>query len=121
MARTPFREYTIYVRKKTGISVSIDGTTNNVYSDDYITIEEVVLNTMSSTYEFLTYGEKTKNMQVAYLDYDEYFGKLEAGDIVYLFDKVPFDEEYVGANANYIIDGVFPQNIKVKIVFDKLP
>lgn len=84
---------------------------------------------MSSYLDIQKYGEQIRDMYTAYVNKIEYEGKIKVGDKVYLSDGtimenelknlVDTDNEYC-MKANYKVVSVLPQNIKIKIDFEKI-
>lgn len=65
------------------------------------------------------YGENIKSMYKAIVPYAKYKDMFHEGDIAYLEGATPVDEIQNGANANYEITSVRPQNLMIAIYFTK--
>lgn len=65
------------------------------------------------------YGENIKSMYRAIVPYEEYHDMFHEGDIAYLEGETPEGETQYGANANYEITSVRPQNLRIAIYFTK--
>ena len=84
---------------------------------------------MSSYLDYQKYGENIKDMYTAYVNRAQYQNKFKAGDRVYLIDGdksyeevkllTETDNEYC-LKANYKIVSVLPQNVMIKLDFEKI-
>jgi hypothetical protein len=77
------------------------------------------LNSLSGSYDIAVYGDKVKNMCKTLLDYDEWINNIKEKDVVYLYGATPDGELINGSNANYIVESVLPQNLKILVYFKK--
>lgn len=113
------RQETIYIRKYLG---EYDDESGNPYKKygEVIALESS-LNSVSGSYEAIVYGDRTKRMVQTYIDYDTYIGVFNEGDLVYLYGADDKNEKYIGSNANYQINSVLPQNMKIKIIMEQRP
>lgn len=78
------------------------------------------------TIEYQLYGEAVNTMYTAFIPYKPYLGKFHIGDRAYLVDEdlqdlsiALTDDEYCN-NANYKIIACQPQNLVIKLVFQKI-
>lgn len=81
----------------------------------------------SSQVDYQIYGTNINNMFTMYVDMSM-LGVFKSGDSAYLIDGETQDIDYLVAkdsdnkyksNSNYRIKSVQPQNIKIKILFEK--
>lgn len=113
------RSSTIYVAPYINTEVDDYGREKDVYGKPF-TIKNVVLNTLSGMRDVQMYGDRVTRMCRTFLEYDMY-SKIKEKDKVYLYGAKPNDEKVNGANANYIVQSVLPQNIKCQVTFEMLP
>lgn len=53
--------------------------------------------------------------------YDYWNGKFNVGDVFYLYDAKPSDnEEYYGEYANYMVENVGNQNLAIELLLKKI-
>lgn len=81
-----------------------------------------------SNVDYSIYGTLINQMFVAFIDYN-YAGKIQEGDLAYLLDNQTrdvdelankdSDDEFCN-NANYRIKTMLPQNLKIKVTFEKI-
>lgn len=79
---------------------------------------ELKLNTPNGYSDIQSFGDNIVKMRKAMVNYDQmaYFTEK---DVAYI-DITPEREEYNGQKANYVVDAVLPQNLKVAVFFKKL-
>ena len=75
----------------------------------------------SGDFETTLYGEKISKIYRAIVPI-KYQGKIKEGDIAYLDGANPSNEVKgtYGANGNYVVDSIRPQNIAMAIYFRKI-
>ena len=79
----------------------------------------------SNNTDYQLYGVNIGEIYVCYIDYNRYLGKFKVGDRAYLIDNELTDLSIAGndvncENANYRIESVLPQNLKIKLTFVKI-
>ncbi|MGX8835320.1 hypothetical protein ACWG0P_14055 [Amedibacillus sp. YH-ame6] len=79
------------------------------------------LNTLSGSAEMQMYGERFKNIVKCMLNMDDWFGKIHEEDRAYLYGRTPSGESVNGDQANYRVDRILCQNIKMIVYFERLP
>lgn len=120
-----FGDKRLYIAKKTH-------TTRNDYGEEihhFAIPREYNFSYMptSGQVDYQIYGALINNMFTAYLPMS-FLGKINSGDMAYLIDgenqnidelvEKDYDDEYC-SNANYRVKIVQPQNMRVKIIFEK--
>lgn len=91
----------------------------NEYGEPY-KISGVKLNSLNGSVEFYEFGEKIKHMAKALLPMYAYHGVINEKDKAYLYGTNPNDEEIYGSKANYRIDTVRPQGVKLLVYFERI-
>lgn len=120
-----FGDKDLYVCKKLGVEINDYGSQipyfdrARKYRFSYMPI--------SSQVDYQIYGANINNMFCAYVDMNM-LGVFRTGDVAYLIDEeaqdvdelanIDIDDKYK-ANSNYRIKAVQPQNMKIKIIFEK--
>ena len=123
-----FGDKKLYVVSK--IDVEIDKHGNEIPYYDIKNIKEYHFSYMpvSGQVDYQIYGTLINNMYSSYLPM-AMLGKIKIGDVAYLVDGEVQDidalvkkdkENKYCPNANYRVKLVQPQNIKVKILFEKI-
>lgn len=115
----------LYIAKKIGIEIDDYG--NQIpYFDKAIRYEFSYM-PISSQIDYQIYGADINNMFSSIIDIS-YLGKIKIGDIAYLIDSEIQDIKSLvnldklskyKQNANYRVKSVQPQNMKLKIIFEK--
>lgn len=77
------------------------------------------INTLSGSTDMEMFGDRVKRMCKAMPNYNM-IDKIHEKDVAYLFGATPEGEVVNGENANYRVDSILPQNVKVKIYFEKM-
>ena len=113
------REHNIYVAPFINSEEDNFGNTINKYGTPFI-IKELTLNSLNGSTEIAMFGDKINQMCKSLLDYDEWFDKIEANDLAYLYTATPIGEKVNGEFANYRVKSVLPQNFKIAIYFERL-
>ena len=98
-----------------------DGDNNIIYKYDKPYCFETNLNTLSGSVEMQVYGERFKNIVKCMLNMEEWFDKIHEEDRAYLYGRNPNAENVNGDCANYRVDRVLPQNVKMIVYFERLP
>lgn len=70
--------------------------------------------------DVVSYGEKVSKTYKTLLNKKKFQGVFHEGDKVYLEDATPDGEKVNGSKANYLIDSVRYQNMKICIYFQKI-
>lgn len=113
------KHHDIYIRQYLGEKDDEHGNPYKSYGEIIHLI--AILNSVSGNYNAMVYGERAKRMVQTFVEYEDYINVFNEGDLVYLYGADFKVENYIGANANYRIDSVLPQNMKIRIVMEKLP
>lgn len=90
----------------------------DVYDKPFLV--ECTLNTLTSSTDVAVFGERVKRMSKTVLDYS-YISKIHEKDLAYLYGANPDGEKTNGDNANYRIVAIMPQNLKIRVFFERLP
>ena len=104
----PFLDYKV----TKGNSVPQYGTT--------LILKEVTLNSLSGNTDMQMFGDKVTRMCKTLVDYDTWIGKFKEKSLAYLYGATTQGETHLGANANYVITAVLPQNKKIAVYFERL-
>lgn len=113
------RKHDIYIRSYLGEGDDEDGNPIKLYGDIIKFVASI--NSVSGSYDNIVYGERAKRMVQSFVDYDDYIDVFKEGDLVYLYGSSYENEKFVGANANYKVESVLPQNLKIKLIMERLP
>ena len=84
----------------------------------------------SGQVDYQIYGTLINNMFTSYLPMS-YLGQIRSGDVAYMIDGEiqnitelkeldEFNKDIYCTNANYRVRTVQPQNVRVKIIFEKI-
>ena len=123
-----FGDKKLYIASKLGVKTDKHG--NEIAYYDINKIKEYHFSYMptSGQVDYQIYGALINNMYSSYLPL-QFLGKIRSGDIAYLIDGetqniddlVEQDKgnEYC-PNANYRVKLVQPQNMRVKVLFEKI-
>lgn len=108
----------IYVARREGTEYDDNGNEVPVYGEPF----ELYCNVqpLSGSTDILAYGERVKRMYKTLIDYDEWVGRINEGDIAYIHGASPEGEAVNGENANCVVDAALPQNLKLAVFFEKL-
>lgn len=109
---------TIYISHLLKVEEDITGNTLSYY-DKPIRLR-TTLNSLSGYTDTNAYGDRIDDMVKTILDY-KYINIIGVGDVAYLYNVVPNNEEVNGQNANYVIDAIRPHNTKISVYFKRLP
>lgn len=107
----------IYIAKRGNISVTDLGEITTYEEPEQYNFN---IQPLSGYSDITAYGEKTTKMYKAIVDSHRYKDKFKEGDVAYLEGASPEGEGINGYNANYVIDTVREQNLKIAIYFNKL-
>lgn len=125
-----FGQRKLYVASKTGVEINEEtGYEKSVHSEP----KEFYFSYMpaSAQIDYQIYGTIIENIYVAYIDRKVYEGVFKVGDKAYLtngentekdIDKnvlLDMQDKYC-SNANYRIRSVLPQNMRIKLIFEKI-
>lgn len=108
----------IYISSKKNETI-LDDFGNEITEYNKPTLYKFNIQPLSGYSDITAYGEKISRMYKAIIDID-YDGLFKEGDVAYLDGVTPKGEPKNGYNANYRIDSVRVQNLKIAIYFDKL-
>lgn len=121
-----FGDKKLFIAKKIGIDYDEYGNENpyfespKAYSFSYMPT--------SGQVDYQIYGALINNMFTSYLPMN-YLGKIKSGDMAYLIDgEIQNIEELAEIdrydkyckNANYRVKIALPQNMRIKIIFEKI-
>lgn len=121
-----FGDKKLYIAKKIGTQTNDYGN-ETAYFDK---IKEYHFSYMptSGQVDYQIYGALINNMYTSYLPLN-YLGVIKSGDMAYLIDgetqnidelvALDYNDIYC-QNANYRVKIVLPQNLRVKVIFEKI-
>ena len=123
-----FGDFKLYIAKKIGVESDDYG--NETPYFDIENVEQHYFSYMhvSGQIDYQIYGANIDNMYSSYLPIS-YLGKIRVGDVAYMIDGETQDiDELVEkddndkycTNANYRVKLVQKQNVRVKILFEKI-
>lgn len=121
-----FGDKELFIAKKQGVERDDYG--NEIAYFDEPKLYRFSYMPTSGQVDYQIYGAQINNMFTSYLPMS-YLGKIRSGDIAYLIDGENQNIEELVAkdkgnkycqNANYRVKIVQPQNIRVKIIFEKI-
>lgn len=122
-----FGDKNLYIAKKIGVETDDFGNENPYFELPVKSYQFSYMPT-SGQVDYQIYGANINNMFTSYLPMC-YLGKIKSGDIAYMIDGetqnidelVCIDEnDKYCKNANYRVKLVQPQNVRVKIIFEKI-
>lgn len=115
----------IYIASKEGVEYDDYGNENPYFSE--IIPFNFSYMPSSSQVDYQIYGKEINNIYVSILPMN-YLGKIKSGDAVYLIDGetqnieelvyLDIDDKYC-SHANYRVKDILPQNVRVKVIFEK--
>ena len=123
-----FGDKKLYIVKKLGVETDKHGNEIPYYDIDKIKEYHFSYMPVSGQVDYQIYGALINNMYSSYLPM-AFLGKINSGDIAYLIDgEIQNIEELVRMdksnkycpNANYRVKLVQPQNIRLKVLFEKI-
>lgn len=119
----------LYIAKKLGVEKDDYGNEIPYYE---LPIQEHCFSYMPTAgqVDYQIYGSQISNMFTSYLPMC-YLGKINSGDVAYMIDgeiqnirelkeQDEINNDIHCQNANYRVRTVQPQNVRVKIVFEKI-
>ncbi len=108
----------IWIAKKIGTQENDYGTEIPIYDKP---IEYMInVQPLSSEVDIAEFGENSKQVQRAVIEYKKYFGKFKEFDVAYLDGVTPDGEEVNGENANYRLYPPRNQNKVIILYFERL-
>lgn len=107
----------VYIAKKGDISVGDTGEITTYEEPEQYNFN---IQPISGYSDVTIYGDKTIKTYKTMIDKHRYQNQFHEGDVAYLEGASPEGEGINGYNANYIIDAVREQNLKIAIYFNKL-
>lgn len=124
-----FGDKLLYIAKKEGVEKDDYGNEIAYYK---LPIKEYHFSYMptSGQVDYQIYGTLINNMFTSYLPMS-YLGQIRSGDVAYMIDGEiqnitelkeldEFNKDIYCTNANYRVRTVQPQNVRVKIIFEKI-
>lgn len=125
-----FGQNKLFIASKTGIetdeNTGYEKSVHSVPKEYYFSYMPA-----SSQIDYQIYGTIIENIYVAYIDRKVYEGVFKVGDKAYLINgecsqgdivanaKNDMQDKYC-SNANYRIRSVLPQNMRIKLTFEKI-
>lgn len=123
-----FGDKKLYIVKKLGVETDKHGNEIPFYDIDKIKEYHFSYMPTSGQVDYQIYGALINNMYSSYLPMT-FLGKINSGDIAYLIDgenqniddlvKMDKGNKYC-KNANYRVKLVQPQNMRLKVLFEKI-
>lgn len=112
-----------YIAKKIGQKTDDYGNKTPIYDTPNEEPYSWNIQNVSQGSEAYSFGEKVLQMRVAMLvgnEKDKFINQFHEYDLAYLDGATPKDEMVNGANANYRIYAIKPQNVALLIYFEKI-
>ena len=123
-----FGDKKLYIVKKLGVETDKHGNEIPFYDIDKIKEYHFSYMPTSGQVDYQIYGALINNMYSSYLPMT-FLGKINSGDIAYLIDgenqnidelvRMDKGNKYC-KNANYRVKLVQPQNMRLKVLFEKI-
>lgn len=108
----------IYIANRTG--KEIDDYNNEISSFSTPFPINCNVQPLSGSSDIMAYGEKIRLMQKTLVDFSYWNGKINVGDVAYLNGITPTGETVNGEKANYRVESILPQNLKLVVYFEKI-
>lgn len=113
------RKHDIYIASFLKDETDDFGNQVKIYDTPFL-VDEITLNSLSGSTEVAMFGDKITQMCRTLLDYDDWFDKIKANDVAYLYTATPTGENINGELANFRVKSVLPQNMKIVVYFERL-
>ena len=123
-----FGDFKLYIAKKIGVESDDYGNETPYFDIENVEQHYFSYMPVSGQIDYQIYGANIDNMYSSYLPIS-YLGKIRVGDVAYMIDGETQDiDELVEkddndkycTNANYRVKLVQKQNVRVKILFEKI-
>lgn len=109
---------TLWLAKRTG--TNLDDFGNEVSTYDTPVKYEANYQTVNADSDIQMFGERATQIQKALFDKDKFKGVFKEFDLVYLDGSNPTNEKVNGDNANYRVQSIREQNLKIMVYFERL-